>query len=107
MFPVAKLTAADVAFPARVLDIMPSYEVAASAKVDPKWSRLFSDWFYYGLDSLEITPREGVDVHAAKRHLAAVLGSFEPKHEHKTAAFAFLCNEWFSDATWSRAERKP
>jgi hypothetical protein len=34
------------------------------------------------------------------------MGSYQPKHEHKEAAVAFLFNEWFDDETHQRTERK-
>ena len=45
-------------------------------------------------------PKEGVDTKKALRHVKAVLGSWEPKHEHKEAGVAFLLNEWFDDVTY-------
>lgn len=58
--------------------------------------RLVSRWFYEGLiGSTSFDLREGVDKRLALRHLAACLGSFEPKHEHKEAGCAYLCALWF------------
>jgi hypothetical protein len=37
---------------------------------------------------------DGVSAKLATRHLSAVARSFEPKHEHKEAAIAFLISLW-------------
>lgn len=36
-----------------------------------------------------------IDALKAKRHLSAVLGSFEPKHEHKEAGAGWLMSMWY------------
>lgn len=70
------------------------------------WNRLFSDWFFFGLASLDMEPKEGIDVKKAMRHIKTIMGSFEPKHEHKEAGVAYLLSEWFTDPKWTKAERK-
>lgn len=109
MFPIAELTDADVVFPADVLKIMPKYEDIPkefrNLNNHTKWNKLVSDWFFLGLKKLEIKPKEGVDQKKAMRHLGAIMRSFQPKHEHKEAAVAFLMSEWFEDATWKANSR--
>ena len=61
------------------------------------WNQLQRDWFYHGLASLDLTPRQGVDAQKALRHLSAIQKSFESKHEHKEAAVAYLLSQWFED----------
>lgn len=39
--------------------------------------------------------KDGIDPAKAKRHLMAVLGSFEPKHEHKEAGAGWLMSMWY------------
>ena len=71
----------------------------------PQWAtKLCDDWFYCGLKSLELTPKDGIDKQTAMRHIRTILGSFAPKHEHKTAAVAYLLSQWFEPAKW---EAKP
>jgi hypothetical protein len=38
-----------------------------------------------------------VDGELAIRHLQVIQASFEPKHEHKEAAVAYLASLWFTD----------
>lgn len=38
--------------------------------------------------------KDGVDANVAVRHLQTVLGSFDPKHEHKEAGAAYLLSLW-------------
>jgi hypothetical protein len=71
-----------------------------------KWNQLFSDWFYCGLKSLELTPKEGVDKDKAIYFIRCIMGSWEPKHEHKEAACAFLLNEYFSNVKYEAKELK-
>lgn len=63
-----------------------------------------SHWFFSGgkfehnvltIDGTDFHPKAGVDARKALRAIKAVLGSFEPKHEHKEAACAFMLSEWF------------
>ena len=70
-----------------------------------EWSRLASRWFFKGLPvdagfapskTLLTLPGEAESaVGAAIKHLGTILGSYQPKHEHKMAATAFLFSQWF------------
>jgi hypothetical protein len=58
----------------------------------------FSRWFFSGLPKGTVfVPHEGIDPAKAMRHLRAILGSFEPKHEHKEAGVAYLMSQWFKE----------
>ena len=62
------------------------------------WVKTVSRWFFKGATVAEVdalTPKAGVDKTAALRHLRAVLGSWEPKHEHKESGCAYLASLWF------------
>ena len=98
-FPVSDV---DVAFPARALEIMPTWE-----HIPPefrgrgtKWNRIFRDWFYTGIYDIQMFMKEGIDGETANRHLKVIAGSYAPKHEHKEAAFVYLCSLWFTDITY-------
>ena len=58
------------------------------------WNRWQEQWFYRGLKEIPES-KDGVDQEKAMRHLAAVQGSYEHKHEHKEAAVAYLASLWF------------
>ena len=61
-----------------------------------EWNKAASMWFFRGLPKGTVfTPRPGIDVDSAKRHIKAILSSWEPKHEHKEAAAAYLLSKWF------------
>lgn len=63
-----------------------------------KWNRLTSKWFYDGLpEDTEFVPNKGIDAELAYRHIRTIIGSWTPKHEHKTAAVAYLMSLWFKD----------
>lgn len=83
-------------FPGSVSHLMPPM-----AEIPPEfkefynpWARVASKWFALGLKGT-LVPKEGIDKKAALRHLATVLRSFEPRHEHKEAAVAYLLSLWF------------
>lgn len=63
-----------------------------------KWHAIQSRWFFSGLPgNTEFKEKPGIDVNAALMHLGAIQGSFDPKHEHKQAAVAWLMSLWFDD----------
>lgn len=103
------IDAVDRAFPAHVSKLMPKYdeipEEFTNFNIKNKWQDLFNDWFYCGLSKLEVKPKPGIDKDVALIHIQTIMRSFEPKHEHKTAACAFLMSEWFEDATWERKKK--
>jgi len=99
----------DLAFPAEVMHLMPKYdEIPKQFKSErSSWgNKLFNDMFYSGLSKLELTPKPDIDPKKAFRHIRAIMGSFQPKHEHKEAAIAMLFEEWFEKADWERKERE-
>lgn len=93
-----EIDAATAAFPASVEKLMPKYsEIPDEFKRWPggpyvKWA---TKWFFSGLQREEIpAAKEGIDQAAALRHLSAIQRSFQPKHEHKEAAVAYLASLW-------------
>jgi hypothetical protein len=105
-FPIHEVSDVELVFPANVLPYMPKWEDIPDEFKDgsTKEEQLFNDWFYAGLKELELTPKIGIDKNKAIRHIKFIMGSFEPKHEHKTAAVAFLLREWFDEIKWGRCE---
>lgn len=99
----------DVAFPTKVSDMMPVYEDIPTEYKHFKgtiWNRLVADWFFHGVHDLKIKWRKEVDPEAAMRHIKYILGSWEPKHEHKEAGVAYLLSLWATDAKWKKAKPK-
>lgn len=107
MTPIAEVSDLDLAFPADVTLLMPRYDDIPEEfrNGSSKWNRLFADWFFSGLEKLDASPKDGVDVKKALRHIRAIMGSFQPSHEHKEAAVAFLLSEWLEDANWTAKRR--
>jgi len=109
MYPIKEVSALDVAFGGgRMSELMPAYDHIPSQFKDwnrpGKWNKVMGDWFYSGLKNAQWKPKPGVDTKKALMHIKAVLGSFEPKHEHKEAGVAFLLSEWFEDVTYDVAK---
>lgn len=104
---VQEITDLELAFPADVMKLMPTWEeIPVEFKHDgTKWNRLFSDWFYAGVKDLHFVPKPGIETKLALRHIMAIMGSFQPQHQHKEAAVAYLLSQWFEDVTWTRKEK--
>ena len=86
----------DIAFGGKAMQILPPMTAIPEEfhNDSNEWNRFVSDWFFGGLKKYPV-PREGVDFKLALRNLACVIGSFEPKHEHKEAGAAYLASLWF------------
>lgn len=98
-FAPTEVSDALLAFPARVLGLMPAVgEIPKEFKRLNPWSPFFARVFTKGFENISFVMADGVGGNAAYRHLAAILGSYEPKHEHKEAAFTYLCSLWLKGA---------
>lgn len=104
---------ATLAFPAHVGHLMPPDDEPGYKDYRDNWHsgdswgfKLFEDWFYVGLSKLALFPKPGVDKDNAIRHIRAIMRSFEPQHEDKTAACAFLFEHWFESAEWTKQPTK-
>lgn len=62
------------------------------------WNQWISKWFFNGLKEYAVAV-EGVNFKDAHTHIKVILGSFEPKHEHKIAGRAYLASMWFVPET--------
>lgn len=87
-----------MAFPATLGELLPPMSVIPSDYPNQRdWESFQSKWFYEGLpEDVEIYANKGVDPRLAFRHLATILRSYEPKHEHKEAAVAWLASRWLA-----------
>jgi hypothetical protein len=103
---VKKVSDVDLAFGGNMSDLLPPYsdipEEFQNMNNRTKWNKLISDWFYVGLNSLDLKPKESIDVNGAIRHIKAILASWEPKHEHKMAGCAYLMSLWFDDVKYEK-----
>lgn len=98
--PDTTITRADVAFPAEVRHLMPRREdIPKSYPRSADWKRFQAKWFYQGLEEKTIKGRPGVDLTKALAHLSCIQRSFEPKHEHKADAVAWLASQWLDEDT--------
>lgn len=105
MTPIPKIDGADMAF--GNIKHLPKYdEIPQEFKGygGNAYVRAVSHWFFRGgeksdngvtIDGKRFVARAGVDANKALGAIKAILASWEPKHEHKTAGAAFLLSEWF------------
>lgn len=91
------VTRLEMAFPTDVSRLMPAMETIPeefSRRSNP-YVRTTSQWFFKGLERGALKAKPGISEGKALAHLQTILGSFEPKHEHKKAAVAYLMSLWF------------
>ena len=96
------VSSVNMVFGGDIEKLLPKYEDVPeefkSGSYSHKWIKLFNTWFMQGLpENTDFIPKEGIDPKAALRHIAAIMRSWEPKHEHKEAGCAYLLSLWFSD----------
>jgi hypothetical protein len=86
-----------MAFPERVMHLLPPHDAIPTDYVGREYfQRLQTRWFNVGLVDAEIPEvREGFNRNECLRHLSVLQRSFEPPHEHKCAAVAWLMSLWF------------
>lgn len=94
----------ELAFPAHALDFMPAMEDIPEefGSFSNPWAKFVSTWFAFGLGRFSFIPTEGVDPNMAFRQLSAIMGSYQPQHEHKTAAVAYLSSVWMESLVYGR-----
>jgi len=84
----------------RVMAIMPLWnEIPEDFRKErgegKKYTQVVDDWFFKGMRMIHVVPKHGIDKGKAMRHLRVIMQSWEPQHEHKTAAVAWLMSLWF------------
>ena len=88
------------AFPTATEGLLPEWEEIPNEfkeNYDNKWITLFNQMFYCGGKLGEMKAKPGIDAQKAWRHIRYCMGSFEPKHEHKTTGCAYLMSLWFDE----------
>ena len=97
----------DMVFGGKVMQLLPKYEdIPREFKQfsGTKWNNVIGDWFFSGLKNAKWTPKKGINTNKALRHIKAVLGSWEPKHEHKEAGCAYLLSQFFEDVQYEKGK---
>lgn len=104
-----KIDPVTAAFPATIKHLMPEMKDIPDGfkkwHSQDKWVQWQTDWFYFGVKDLKPVPKEGIVLKDALVHLATIQNSYEPSHEHKQAAVAYLMSLWFDDVSYTRCER--
>lgn len=100
-----------LAFPVNIDEWLPSWDEIPEdfreglSDQAHKWRKFQGDWFFGGLMDVEVDLKEGIDEKTAWRHLGTIQGSYDPKHEHKVAAVAWLASLWFNDIRYKKGRR--
>lgn len=83
----------DAAFGAKIADYPPMSSVPAGLR---SYENVVSSLFFRGgkLDDFGLSIKPTIDRNQAMTALRALLSSFDPKHEHKTAVVAWCLSEW-------------
>lgn len=93
------------AFPGEIKHLMPDYSAIPAEFQNinhvTDWNKFIFHWLMRGnpFDAWELRTLPGVDGQVAIRHLATIGKSYQPKHEHKEAAMAWLLSRWFASVT--------
>lgn len=99
MFMPMETTGLERAFPTDVSRLLPcKYEEIPREFTmggQNTWAKFQATWFFHGIKGLSVEPKEGIDAAKALKHLACIQGTYELKHEHKTAFVAYLASLWF------------
>jgi len=92
-----EVTESELTFPTSVERFMPPdlAGLRRDRKVSRSWDKFVGQWFYVGADAKLLIPKPGIDKAVALRHLKYIMHSYEPKHEDKVTAVAYLMGEWF------------
>lgn len=99
-------------FPAGVGPLMPAWddipdEFKHHRFMGDHWTAIVGQWFFRGLsEKTQFVPKPGIDAKVALAHLRTIMGSYEPKHEHKEAAVAYLMSLWFKKVKHWKVEAK-
>ena len=95
---VVEVTDAEMAFPAQVIGkFLPDWDAIPAGfkeRNDP-WSACADRLFFQGTGGFNFYAKDGVSAEKAYRMVAACLGSYEPKHQHKIAGVAYLLATFF------------
>lgn len=113
MLEIKEVSDVTLAFPANVIrdGLLPAWDdIPERFKTLDRdgWIDLFVALFYEGGKAghdLWLHPNPGVDGAKAFRQIRACLGSYEPRHEHKTAGVTFMLSEWFESYDWQSHDR--
>lgn len=72
-----------------------------------KWINIVDDLFFYGAKDIRCTVKDPtIEQRDIIRHISMLLSSFEPSHEHKTSAVAYLLSLWCDDITYTTTPKK-
>jgi hypothetical protein len=86
-----------------VYDKMPEWQVIDRGVLNKtKFVKFIEDWFFSGVNVLKALPKDGINKDEALGHIAGIMRSWQPKHEHKTYGCAYLMALWFDDIQWER-----
>lgn len=91
----------EIAFPGEIRHMMPAKDDIPEEFWEDRgdarpWLKFQRDWFFSGLPkATKWLAREGIDPTVAIRHLRFIQGSWDPPHEYKEAAVAYLASLWF------------
>jgi hypothetical protein len=97
-----EVTETEMIFGSNALNLIPKFSEIPVEFVNgnTKWNKIFNDWFFNGLRNVGFIPKENINLKIALRHIKTIMGSYEPQHEHKEAAVAYLLSEFFDDITY-------
>lgn len=98
--PNENISSMDVAFgPKNLSDFLPSMKDIPKEFFDytNKWNRYVSYIFGNGFGEWPVA-KPGIHFKQAAAHIKVIMGSWEPKHEHKLAGCGYLASLWLEES---------
>lgn len=87
----------DLSFgPTDISKFMPDPIPTEFYKTSNSYHKLVRTWFYKGIDCRNWIAKQGINKEQALDHIQTIMASFEPSHEDKFAACAYLLSIWFN-----------
>ncbi|QZI85733.1 hypothetical protein CPT_Summit_082 [Stenotrophomonas phage Summit] len=107
-FKPQKVSDVMMAFPGELGSLLPPLKDIPAEYKDPNcklpFFQFMGDWFYSGVTVTGAVPADGIDPNEAVRHVKCIMGSYEPKHEHKMAAIGWLMSLWFKRIVYKKKD---
>ncbi len=103
-----EVSAVQRAFPASVVgDWLPPRAWFEEDGVPQSWLNFVHGIFSGGVADIALIPKLDISPELAWDHATMILGSYEPKHEHKVEGVAWLLWHWFEEGEYRGISHDP
>lgn len=83
-------------------EVLPPYDrlPVEYKRGEARGCKFVTSWFYHGVSNIKMEPKPGVTEEQLGRVcqvVKAIIGSFEPKHEHKIGGLGFIIDSYVDE----------